>query len=85
MLLGVDAGLRRRVALAQRAAGGAPSSSSPIVAAFLVEREEAGEEHDLAGRAQARARPVPSVSSTVVRSSRADAIWLASARFQTSS
>jgi hypothetical protein len=54
---------------------------------LFVEREEAREEHDLAGGAQrdlARSAP-PASMSTVVRSISALAIWLASVRFQISS
>ena len=62
------------------------SSSSLVVAAFLVEREEAVELDDLAGGAELqRAGPAFAVMSTVVRSSSADSIWLAMVRFQISS
>ena len=57
-----------------------------VVAAFLVEGEEAVEAHDLAGGAQGdRAQSVPAAISTVVRSSSAACIWLAVMRFQISS
>ena len=58
-----------------------------VVAALLVEREEAVELHDLAGGAQievARA-DASAAMSTVVRSSSADSIWLATVRIQISS
>ena len=58
------------------------SSSAAVVAALFVQREIAGEEHDLAGRAQPVAGRCRRPVSTVVRSIRADAIWLAIARFQ---
>ena len=79
--------LRKRVA--DLASGGrmAPSSSSSprgVVAPLLVELEEAVEGHGLAGGAQAHA-PSAEPMSTVTRSSRAAAIWLATVRFQISS
>ena len=73
MLRGLDAHFRWGVALTKRRHPGAVFVLS-IVAAFLVERQEAREEHDLAGRTKHRMLPVPSVSSAVVRSSRAEAI-----------
>ena len=51
MLLGLDLLLRRRVAFAE-ARQAAAILVLRVVAAFLVEGEEAGEEHDLAGGAQ---------------------------------
>ena len=58
-----------------------------VVLALLIEREEAVELDDRAGRAQIEQcarRPWPAMS-TVVRSSSADSIWLAIARSQISS
>jgi hypothetical protein len=57
-----------------------------IVAAFLIDREKAVKLYDLAGGAQfERARAGLGVMSTVVRSSSADSIWLATVRIQISS
>ena len=55
-----------------------------IVAALLVERQEARKSTTWPV-ARSVPGPAPSVSSTVVRSSRAEAIWLASARLKISS
>ena len=55
----LDPGLGRRVAVAERRHAAAILVVGLFVAAFVVERQEAGEEHDLAGRAQRRPpRPV---------------------------
>ncbi len=81
--------LGERLAFRSSRAGGLRSSSSSdaVVLAFLVEREKAVELHDRAGGAQfdrARARPWRRCRP-VVRSSSADSIWLATARFQINS
>ena len=55
MLGRLDPGLGRGVALTQRRHPRAVLVVGFLVAAFFVEREEAGEEHHLAGRAQHRA------------------------------
>jgi hypothetical protein len=78
----LDRLLRGRVALAhagKQLRDPRPRRRRP---AFLIDRQEAGEDHHLAGGAQAMCCPVPSRISTVVRSSRAEAIWLASARLK---
>ena len=58
-----------------------------VVAAFLVERQEAVEADDACRSREAIASPsgLRAVMSIVVRSSSAEAIWLAIVRFQISS
>jgi hypothetical protein len=58
-----------------------------VVAALLIERQEAVELHDLTGGAQFEIAAAPTLAamSTVVRSIEADSIWLAMVRFQISS
>ncbi len=58
-----------------------------VVAAFLIELQEAVEADDLAGGAQIAGFRAPASAriSTVVRSRSADSIWLAMVRVQISS
>ena len=97
VLLGLDAVVLERVALRPSAAGGGVVvlawSSSPLPLRARGRRglprrpEEAVELHDRAGGAQAVGLAVAArtAMSAVVCSSSADAIWLATVRFQISS
>ena len=84
MLLGVHRLLGRRITF-PHARQTAALLVALVVAAFLIEREVAGRNSTTCPVARRACWPVPSVSSIVVRSSRAEAIWLAIARFHTRS